>query len=415
MIRLRNRFGRGKAAGWDDSQPVSAEIFGAERARQHARSLAASQEVTPRPPQVHSVIDRLKDNAAALLLSYQEISEAIAQGKSVTPAAEWLIDNYHQVEEQIAQTRADLPQGFYDQLPKLAGGHLAGHPRIFGLVWAHVAHTDSRFDPALLTDFVNEYQEVQPLTIGELWAVAISLRLILIENLRRVSGRIVTARRSREEADVLADQVLGAGTKSKLFPDILRQIEDASHSQPFVVQLVHRLRDQEGFPAQVLDWLKLKLEAEGASFEEAVSDEHHRQGAANVTVRNIVTSMRLISDVNWETWFDSVSLVDKELREKSRYGEMDFPSRTIYRTAVEELARGSALSETDVARACLAKAQAAEGDDDSAARDPGYYLIGPGRAAFEAELGFKPPDPAPPAHRRCARRGLPAISAPSHL
>jgi cyclic beta-1,2-glucan synthetase len=391
MNRLRDRFAMRTVTGWDDSQPVSAEIFGAERARQHARSLAASQEVTQRPQRVHSVIDRLKDNAAALLLSYKEISDAISKGKSVTPAAEWLIDNYHQVEEQIAQTRADLPQGFYDQLPKLAGGHLAGHPRIFGLVWAHVAHTDSRFDPSLLTDFVNVYQEVQPLTIGELWAVAISLRLILIENLRRVSTRIVTARRSREEADVFADQVLSAGGRTRLYADILRQIEETNLSQPFVVQLVHRLRDQEGFPAQVLDWLKLKMEAGGASFEAAVSDEHHRQGAANVTVRNIVTSMRLISDVNWEIWFDSVSLVDKELRERSRYGEMDFPSRTIYRTAVEELARGSALTEPGVAGACLAMAQAAEGDDDSAARDPGYYLIGQGRKAFEAGLGFKPP------------------------
>ena len=182
MQRLGDKFAKRTETGWDDSQTVSAEIFGVERARQHARSLAASQTVTLRPPRVHSVIDRLKDNAAALLQSYQEISQALSQGKPITPAAEWLIDNYHQVEEQIAQTRADLPQGFYDQLPKLASGHLAGHPRIFGLVWAHVAHTDSRFDPILLTDFVNEYQEVQPLTIGELWAVAISLRLILIEN-----------------------------------------------------------------------------------------------------------------------------------------------------------------------------------------------------------------------------------------
>ncbi len=391
MHGLMERFARRTVASWDDSQPVSAELFGAERARQHARSLAASQAITLRPLRVHSVIDRLKDNAGALLQSYKEVSEAIAQGKTVTPAAEWLIDNYHQVEEQIAQTRADLPQGFYDQLPKLADGHLAGHPRIFGLVWAHVAHTDSRFDPALLTDFVNEYQEVQPLTIGELWAVAISLRLILIENLRRVSARIVTARRSREEADTFADLVLSAGSKTSLFPDVLRQVAETDLSQPFIVQLVHRLRDQEGLPAQVLDWLKLKLEAEGGSFEEAVSDEHHRQGAANVTVRNIVTSMRLISDVNWENWFDSVSLVDKELREKSRYGEMDFPSRTIYRTAVEELARGSSHSETEVANACLAKARAADGDEDSAARDPGHYLIGQGRKAFEAELGFKPP------------------------
>ena len=137
----------------------------------------------------------------------------LPKARPLRPAAEWLIDNYHLVEEQILQTRADLPPGFYRQLPKLAEGPLAGHPRIFGLVWAYVAHTDSHFDPALLTDFVNEYQQVQPLTIGELWAVAISLRLILIENLRRISQRIMTARRGREAADKLADQVLDLGDK----------------------------------------------------------------------------------------------------------------------------------------------------------------------------------------------------------
>ncbi len=391
MPDVWNKFAGKPVNGWDDNQPVSEEIFGIERARQHARSLAASQKTTPKPIHVHSVIERLKDNASVLLSSYQDVSQAIAAGKPVTPAAEWLIDNYHQVEEQIAQTKADLPQGFYDQLPKLDGGYLAGHPRIFGLVWAHVAHTDSRFDPDLLTDFVNEYQTVEPLTIGELWAVAISLRLMLIENLRRLSLRITAARHSREAADSMADIVMTPKVKAVPLADIVKQFDGLELSQPFVVQLVHRLRDQEGASAQVLDWLKQQLERTSSSFETAVADEHHRQAAANVTVRNIVTSMRLISDVNWENWFDSVSLVDKELREKSRYGDMDFPSRTLYRTAIEELARGSTHSEIDVARKCLELADQGTGDDESATRDPGYYLIGRGKHVLEAELGFKPP------------------------
>jgi cyclic beta-1,2-glucan synthetase len=121
------------AQQWDDLQPISAEIFGLERLRQHARSLAETQQVTDQPPFVYSIIDRLRDNAAALNIADSEICDAVALGKSITPAAEWLIDNYHLVEEQIRQTRADLPKGFYRQLPKLAEGPLAGHPRIFGL------------------------------------------------------------------------------------------------------------------------------------------------------------------------------------------------------------------------------------------------------------------------------------------
>jgi cyclic beta-1,2-glucan synthetase len=369
------------SSSWDETQAISAEIFGLERSRQHARSLAESQTVTSTPPRVRSIIDRLSENADALLEAYQDICAAVADGKIVTPAAEWLIDNYHLVEEQVRQTRADLPSGFYRQLPKLSQGPLAGHPRIFGLVWAYVAHSDSSFDPTTLTDFVNEYQLVQPLTIGELWAVAISLRLILIENLRRISQRIMEARRDRETADKLADHLLDLGDADTDIMKVFNELGEPKVTQQFAVQLIQRLRDQSALSAQALVWLKVKLDELGYSFETAVNDEHHRQGAANVTVRNIVTSMRLISDVNWESWFDSVSLVDKLLRTNSDYGGMDFPSRTIYRTAIEELARGSNGNELNIAQRAL----------DLRDHDPGYHLIGVGRNAFEKSLDFKPP------------------------
>jgi cyclic beta-1,2-glucan synthetase len=365
---------------WDDLQPISAEIFGLERLRQHARSLAETQRVTDHPSAVYSIIDRLSDNAASLNFADSKICEAVGAGKSITPAAEWLIDNYHLVEEQIRQTRADLPEGFYRQLPKLAAGPLAGHPRIFGLVWAHVAHTDSRFDAASLTDFVNEYQQVQVLTIGELWAVAISLRLILVENLRRVSQRIMESRQAREAADAIADEVLNSDQIESTLSDIFKKIKEPEVTQPFAVQLIQRLRDHDGLAVQMLGWLKAKTDSLGYTLEAAVNEEHHRQGTANVTVRNIITSLRLISDVNWELWFDSVSHVDALLRTTATYADMDFASRTIYRTAVEELARGSHHSEIYVAQCAI-----------DANEDAGSKLIGFGRKDFEVELKFTPP------------------------
>ncbi len=365
---------------WGDLQPISAEIFGLERLRQHARSLAESQQVTGQPPAVYSIIDRLRDNAVALNFADSEICKAAISGKSITPAAEWLIDNYHLVEEQIRQTRADLPEGFYRQLPKLAAGPLAGHPRIFGLVWAHVAHTDSRFDAASLTDFVNEYQQVQVLTIGELWAVAISLRLILVENLRRVSQRIVESRKAREVADTIADEVLSGDQNDSSINDIFRRLKEPKVTQSFAVQLIQRLRDHDGLAVQMLDWLKIKAELLGYTLDTAVNEEHHRQSTANVTVRNIITSLRLISDVNWELWFDGVSHVDALLRTTATYAGMDFASRTIYRTAVEQLARGSVHSEIDVAQRAI-----------NGTEDAGYRLIGYGRRDFEATLNFKAP------------------------
>ncbi len=126
-----------------------------------------------------------------LLAAYRSIAQAVDEGRGITPAAEWVLDNYHVVEEQIREIREDLPPQFYRQLPKLADGPFAGFPRVFGIAWAFVAHTDSRFEPETLRRFVRAYQSVEPLTIGELWAVAITLRIVLVENLRRVAQRIV--------------------------------------------------------------------------------------------------------------------------------------------------------------------------------------------------------------------------------
>ena len=86
---------------------------------------------------------------------------------------------------------------------------------MFGIAWAFVAHTDSRFDPEFLRRFVRAYQTVEPLTIGELWAVAITLRIVLVENLRRVAQRIVISRAARQEADAVADRLLGVNGQAR--------------------------------------------------------------------------------------------------------------------------------------------------------------------------------------------------------
>src|SRR5438445_2122348 len=192
-------------------EPIRAELFGIERLEQHAESLGAAKRVMSGPGQGRRLLPRVLENGRVLRDAHRVIAKAIREERAITPAAEWLVDNFHIVDEQLREIRDDMPPGFYRQLPKLASGHLQDYPRVFGVAWAFVAHTDSRFDPELLRRFVTAYQRVQPLTIGELWAVAITLRVVLVENLRRLAQRIVHSRAARQEADTVADDLLGLG------------------------------------------------------------------------------------------------------------------------------------------------------------------------------------------------------------
>ena len=344
------------------------------------------------------LIPRVAENGRLLLEYYRSTARAIQREQAITPAAQWLVDNFYIVEEQLREIRDHLPVSFYRKLPKLASGHLKGYPRVFGVAWAFVAHTDSRFDPEVLRRFVAAYQRVQPLSIGELWAVAITLRIVLVENLRRLAAQMVLSRDARNEADVLADRLLGTGGQSLVSPaTVLRQFEKKPLDRAFAVHLIQRLRDLDPKVGPILLWVDERLAMQGTSADEIVRAEHQQQAAMSVTVGNIITSMRLTSAFDWQAFFESVSIVDKILRDGSNFGAMDFATRDTYRHAIEDLSRGSGCSEIEVAERAVNRAREAadhpstNGHRRTRLSDPGYYLISHGRLHFEREIGFRVP------------------------
>ncbi|HEY1434385.1 MAG TPA: glycosyl transferase, partial [Thermoanaerobaculia bacterium] len=379
--------------------PIRAELFSTERLEQFAGTLAAEQAVYPTRRRGRRLLPRLRENARVLLQSHREIAAASKATSTISPAADWFLNNFHIVEEQIREVLQDLPEGYYRELPKLASGALEGYPRVYGIAWAFVAHTDSRVELESLVRFVRAYQVVQPLTIGELWALAISLRVLLVENLRRLAESIGVRGRARDEADAVADALLGEGAEAKPDPAaVLRSLEQRPIDQSFVVQLVQRLRDQDPVVTPALDWLDQRLSAEGRTAEEVVRIEHQAQIATHATVRNVITSMRLLSSVRWSDFFETVSLVHAALCDGTRVAEMDFPTRDRYRHAVEELSRGSRLDELAVARRAVRMARAAAQDaagsptpSEDRRADPGYYLISKGRPRLEQEIDFRIP------------------------
>ncbi|MFQ5702880.1 MAG: GH36-type glycosyl hydrolase domain-containing protein [Gemmatimonadales bacterium] len=401
-------------------QPIRAEVFGIERLKEHGESLAKAHLAAAGRVRGRRLLPRVRENGKVLLSAYRNIVQAVRQKSEITQAEEWLLDNFHVVDDQIRGVRDHLPRSFYRLLPKIAEGeHLGGYPRVYGLAWAYVAHTDSRFDLETLQAFVRAYQGIQPLGIGELWAVAIHLRVALLENLRRLAKQIISTREARARADHVADRLLGLASGPPERPDdVLDRLGNSPLDSAFAVQLVQRLRDQAASITPALEWLNEKLAAQGTSSNELVTQAHQAQAAANVTVRNIITSMRWMSSIDWPEFVESVSLVDETLSSVPGFAAMDFATRDRYRAEVEALSRGSNRSELDVAREAVELAREARRERRGASpntspnetvtarseeqseplaipahaeEDAGYYLLSHGRRAFEKQLGYRVP------------------------
>jgi cyclic beta-1,2-glucan synthetase len=364
------------------AEPIRAELLSVERLEELAEAIAHHRVSPGRRPDL-ALLSRTRESWRVLLRCYRTLAAVINEERATTPAAEWLVDNFHIVEEVFNEIRTDLPRGFYRKLPTLDEGPFAGAPRVLELAWTFVAHMDSRFDPATLQRFVLAFQRTQALRISELWAVPIALRLALIENLRRLAVEIVEAREARLDADQLANLLLGQ-TDVPADPQAFRSVGDDALNQTFAVRLSQRLRDQDPVTTPAARWLDERLAARGTSAHDLIRAEHQRQAAANVTVRNVITSLRIMVNFDWHDFVEKVSLIDHLFRAESEFGAMDFATRDRYRHAVEDLAGGSHREELDVARQALIMAAGRERRTE----DLGYYLISKGRPSLEHALGY---------------------------
>src|SRR5205807_1981705 len=162
----------------------------------------------------------------------------------------------------------------------------------------------------------------------------------------------------------------------------------------FTVQLLHRLREYGVRLAAVRAAVDDGLTSRFTTAEETIRTEHQREGVAQVSVANAITSLRLCATLDWPAYVESVSLVEHVLQRDpaGAYGRMDFLSRDQQRRAVEELARPSGEGQVRVALKAIetARQAAANGSTNDRAAHVGYHLVDRGRGDLEADLAYRP-------------------------
>ena len=367
--------------------PIRAELFGIQRFEQHGHSLAQAQvvESDAKSRLFASFFPRVEENLSALRKAYDYVALTAVSGHYATPAAEWLLDNFPLIEAQLQQIREGLPRSYYASLPKLTAAPLRGLPRVYGIAWAYVAHTDSVLSPEVFTAFLNAYQDGRELRLCELWALPTTLRVVLLENLRRMADGIARGKVAREVAHAVWDgaERLDASALDAIYA----AMKQRGLQRSYLTQLWQRMPPEQTAASSVLiRWIEQRCPDGHALMIQSQSD----QVASNLTVGNIITTLRLIGQLDWVDLIEPVSRSLQVLRQLPNFCEESELTRQQITQSMERLARQSGASEREVAQAVVA---AASGVPETlcataAERTAGFYLIGKGRATLEAALGL---------------------------
>jgi hypothetical protein len=298
------------------------------RAIRLAESHHVHQDPTARPRLLNRVrVQQNRLHDAYLLFARLSNSEDIH-----SIAAEWLLDNYYIVQQSISQIEEDMPEKYYRQLPRLSRGSMRGYPRVYAIALDLVKSSEARLDPDHIERFTQSYQSVSPLTMGEVWALPIMLRFVIIEVLSQSVARILDISGIDEGAPA----------------ELVSEKTDETEPDIIVANGIGSLRTLSTYL-----W----------------KDFFERINLAERMLRRDPAHA---------------------------YATMEFETRDQYRKIVEDLARGSKSTEIEVARQAVRLAREARDSDGHQSihhqrrSHVGYYLIGEGRPELERVLRYTP-------------------------
>ena len=374
----------------DGEPPLRSELFSTEQMEQYGKVLAGLHLLGPKVEPDQHLLSRLAENEAILLEVHDLVSEAVKASRQITPAGEWLLDNFYLIEEQIRTGRRHLPKGYSKELPRLLNGPSAGLPRVYDIAKEIISHGEGHIDPERIRRFVAAYQTITPMKLGELWAIPIMLRLALIENLRRVAVRVAAGRVERDLADTWADKMIATAENDPkslilIIADMARS--NPPMSPPFVSEFVRRLQGQSPALAFPLTWIEQRLSESNHTTVHLIQYGSQQQAADQVSISNSIGGLRFLSSLDWREFVESMSYVEKILRTDpiDSYILMDFKTRDHYRHIIEKVAKKSSYSEIEVAQKAidLAKKGAERNGQKDRKAHVGFYLIGKGLSQLE--------------------------------
>jgi len=383
--------------------------FKLDELKETAKKIAKSQHYTDRDKPLKPIGEELEKAREILINAYREFAGAVKANQEITPAAEWIIDNYYIIQEQFVQIKSDFPENYQRSIPRLVKGPLKGYPRIYELIQNIVLYNDNVIDVSTLTEAVHAFQEETTLKIGEIWAIPILVRFSLIEQLAEKAEVVLKRRRIRPKITELVNELIEIEDPEP--GEIIGKItswlgsKPKEKPEPFILtELVNQLQSSGILTGEEKRWFEYRFRKFGLQTEEALRIEAQTQSRHQVSIQNAVVSLRDVSITDWSDFVEECSLVEKMLRldPAGIYPDMDFETRDHYRGVIERISRGTNLSETEIAEEILIRADKAGGNtqndfsklfyDYSVLKTHvGYYILGEGYDDFCRSLNYRFP------------------------
>ncbi|KAB3534392.1 glycosyl transferase [Alkaliphilus pronyensis] len=362
-------------------------LLNKEELEKHGKEIAKLHTIT-RGKKSSRLLKRIEYNFKTIAAVYLELNKKSKVKKELSPASEWLLDNFYKIEEQVKEIKLILQQDINAKYNILDKGFLKGYPRVYVIAMELVSHTDGLIEENIIKDFINSYQSKRVLSIEEIWSISLMLKIALLENIRIICEKI---QRTEEEWISAEDTI--KHQEEKLINIVKANIVSNQRiNTSYIEHLIRKLRHEGTDSVEITNLIEKKLLEYNISLKELIEEEHRSQAARKISIGNSITSINTIAAIDWNQLAEELSIVEGILRTDPTedYPQMDFESRYYYRRKVIELADKYKVSEIQVAKEAIELAEKSSNDKRDKRAHVGYYLLDEGKELLaEALVGTK--------------------------
>ncbi|MBB6217860.1 cellobiose phosphorylase [Anaerosolibacter carboniphilus] len=363
-------------------------LLNPEELNHHAKEIAKTHNVSGKHKSTQALLYRLENNYKMIFSVYKRFNEDAKMNRDISPASEWLLDNFYKIEEQVKEVRQNLMKDKFIKLDTLSSGFLKGYPRTYGVALELISHTDGRIDEKLLIDFIEAYQSQKILSIAEIWSLSLMIRIALIENIRNICEKInQTQNEWRDAENVIARY------PNEIVEAFKQGIENNNRiCSSYIEHFLKKLRREGIDSGEILTYIEKKLSEYNTSVKKLIDEEHLEQAARKISIGNSIVSLHTVGTIDWNDIFETLSIVEGILRKDPSgiYPLMDFQSRDYYRNRIEKIANKYNISETKIAWKAIECAERANNiGPENKVTHVGYYLIDKGIDELMSKLGLE--------------------------